>query len=226
MPGDTGHRRSRMPVARWTAPVRIDLDPSISGCAGVWGPPGAGACSVARPLGTILISSPRPKTSAVEVFTERWVKAGHVRARLRRTARELTVELAGRGLRGPSPSISLPLCTGRPVSPSVPHPGTPSVISARTLPGQRRTSASRQTSLALRALGPGGGDKGRADTPASRRAAEPSRQSVSCPVWSSPTCDQPAGLLAPLCCPRGGVVSPRLQAGRPGPQAWWRRVGP
>jgi hypothetical protein len=36
----------------------------------------------------------------VEVFTERWVNAGHVRPRLRWTAKAHTVELAGGGLMG------------------------------------------------------------------------------------------------------------------------------
>jgi hypothetical protein len=74
--------------------------------------------------------------AVVEVFTERWVKAGHVQPKLRRTAKEHTVELAGRGLMGALAvnvfasahgTISLAVC-------SAPR-GTPSVISGRTLPG-------------------------------------------------------------------------------------------
>ena len=187
MPGDTGHqqdRRPRVPVARWAAAVRIDLDPEHQWLCWEWGCSTHPRSRTSRRRGggsRASSGSPRPgrrrprrsnccprwndagmtqwrkhgreplaarrcwgQRALVEVFTERWVKAGHVQPRLRWTAKEHTVELAGRGLMGALAvnvfaamhgTISIAVC-------SAPR-GTPSVISGRTLPGQPRTAASR-----------------------------------------------------------------------------------
>jgi len=66
-------------------------------------------------------STLRNHRELVEVFTERWVHAGHVRPTLRWTANARTVELAGRGLMGALAvnllaavhgTISLAVCSG------------------------------------------------------------------------------------------------------------------
>lgn len=157
-----GDRRPRVPVARWTAPARIDLDPEHQWLC--WSGRSTRRTSRRRGVDRVLRSALLSRAedvrddltaalagmtqwrkhgreplaarrcwgqrALVEVFIEWWVKAGHVQSRLRWTAKEHTVELAGRGLRGALAvnvfaavhgTISLAVC-------SAPR-GTPSVIS-------------------------------------------------------------------------------------------------